>query len=84
MSTGTDEERSQQMNVLLTGSPARALLCDFGLARIEDEIHSGLTTDSGNEGTMRYRSPELVMDGNASHNTKTDVWSWGCLLLEVR
>ncbi|KAL8415416.1 hypothetical protein RB596_006141 [Gaeumannomyces avenae] len=56
------------------------LLADFGTSRIRPDGH--LTT-SGNcrEGTPRYWAPE-AMDG-ADRNTASDIWSLGCVFLEM-
>lgn len=60
------------------------MLCDFGLARIQEETPSGLTTTSQTVGTIRYTSPEVVNEEGLVHTLSTDIWSWGCLLLVVR
>lgn len=65
----------------LVNERGNAMLCDFGLARVLEEIPSGLTTRSTRIGTLRYVSPELMMD--ARHTRESDVWAWACLLLEV-
>lgn len=59
------------------------MLCDFGLARIMDEVPSGLTTSKRIVGTPRYASPELFMDDDHAHTFASDTWAWGCLFLEV-
>lgn len=61
----------------------RAMLCDFGLAKIVEDVPSGLTTSSLPLGTPAYMSPELLNVLDASHTANSDVWSWGCLLLVV-
>lgn len=58
-----------------------AMLCDFGLARIDEEGPSGLTTSDSTKYTPRYASPELLMVTMARHTLKSDIWAWGCLLL---
>lgn len=58
------------------------MLCDFGLARLEEDVPSGLTTARGKEGSTCYLSPELVRD-TASRTAKSDVWARGCLFMEV-
>lgn len=62
----------------------KAVLCEFGLARILAEVPSGLTTSTVHMGTTRYASPELVNSDNPCHTSQSDVWAWGCLLLVVR
>lgn len=59
------------------------MLCDFGLARIQTEDPSGLTTTASPKYTTRYASPELVMESGARITLASDVWAWGCLFLDV-
>lgn len=59
------------------------MLCDFGLARVLEEVPSGLTTSKVTLGTPRYASPELVMEDDPLRDLPSDVWAWGCLVLEV-
>lgn len=74
---------SLQENTLVN-ERGRAVLCDFGLARILDDEHTGLTTTDTTKYTTRYASPELVMREGAVHSLRSDMWAWGCLLLDVR
>lgn len=49
---------------------------------LEDDP-TGLTTSGSLKYTVRYASPELLMEGRARHTLMTDVWAWACLLLDV-
>lgn len=63
----------------------QAILMDFGLSKAMEGTPSGLTTTSfGLRGSTRYMSPELVSEDDARRTLASDVWAWGCLLLEVR
>ncbi|KAK8096024.1 kinase-like protein [Apiospora kogelbergensis] len=65
-------------NVLVKGD--KVFLSDFGTSRVCLEGH--LTTRGGSpEGTPRYWAPE-VGDG-ADRNTASDIWSLGCVFLEM-
>ncbi|KAK7420409.1 hypothetical protein QQX98_002832 [Neonectria punicea] len=65
-------------NVLVKGG--QVLLADFGTSRICLDGH--LTTNGeAKEGTPRYWAPE-VMEG-ADRNTASDIWSLGCVFLEM-
>ncbi|KPM40415.1 hypothetical protein AK830_g6150 [Neonectria ditissima] len=65
-------------NVLVKGG--QVLLADFGTSRICLDGH--LTTNGeSKEGTPRYWAPE-VMEG-ADRNTASDIWSLGCVFLEM-
>lgn len=55
---------------------ASVLLTDFGLS------HETLDTSSGpKSGTTRYQSPEMA--ASDKRNESTDVWSLGCVFLEI-
>lgn len=60
-----------------------ALLCDFGLARVLEEVPSGLTTTSIGTCSLRYAAPELISDDVSPHTLPSDMWALGCLLLVV-
>ncbi|KAL3820472.1 hypothetical protein ACJIZ3_006377 [Penstemon smallii] len=65
-------------NVLLD-KEMNARLGDFGLARMHD--HDKVAGTTRVVGTIGYIAPEIVVSGRAS--TKTDVFSYGVLVLEV-
>ncbi|GMU66205.1 MAG: hypothetical protein AMXMBFR36_24790 [Acidobacteriota bacterium] len=75
-------------NVMLVDDPqaeggVRAVVTDFGLARVEDE-RGGLETLTGSDvavGTPSYMSPEQVEGGAIT--AATDVYSFGILLYEM-
>ncbi|KAG8901679.1 hypothetical protein FRB99_005173 [Tulasnella sp. 403] len=71
------------LNILIN-SLGRAMLCDFGLAKATDSSAAKAepTTPANDGGTVRYWSPELFVDG-AHPTLESDVWAWGCLLLEI-
>ncbi|KAG8963637.1 hypothetical protein FRC05_004571 [Tulasnella sp. 425] len=70
-------------NVLVTDD-FQAVLMDFGLSKALEGTPSGLTTTSfGLRGSTRYMSPELVSEDDARRTLASDVWAWGCLLLEI-
>lgn len=80
----------KQKNILVDGNQ-RARVCDFGLSRVQKSTsgaRSGYTT-STLAGSVRWMSPELVkhdQDGSstAGFTRESDVWAFGCLILEVR
>lgn len=53
-------------------------LGDFGLARTQEEDHSSVTRVVG---TLGYLAPEYAESGKVS--TKTDVYSFGVILLQL-
>ncbi|KAG8949524.1 Glycosyltransferase Family 90 domain containing protein [Tulasnella sp. 424] len=67
---------------VLVNREFKAVLCDFGLSQMVQEDDCGLTTSKGFKGSTRYLSPELVKD-EGPRTLASDVWAWGCLLLEI-
>lgn len=70
-----------QENTLID-EEGNAQLCDFGLAKILEDVPSGLTTTSTSCCSVRYAAPELLHD-DSSHGLESDMWAWGCLVLVV-
>ncbi|KAG9000191.1 hypothetical protein FRB94_005635 [Tulasnella sp. JGI-2019a] len=70
------------LNILMS-SERRAILCDFDLALASDEVQSGLTTSKGLKGSLRYCCKELLMADEAMRTRSSDMWAWGCLLVEI-
>ncbi|KAG8891423.1 hypothetical protein FRB99_003601, partial [Tulasnella sp. 403] len=68
-----------KLNVLVSANTS-AMLCDFGLSKSAEGMTA--TSNMNNGGTARYWSPELFQEGNRP-TLESDVWAWGCLLLEV-
>ncbi|KAK1360388.1 Mitogen-activated protein kinase kinase kinase YODA [Heracleum sosnowskyi] len=56
-------------------------LADFGLAKRSGGVSCGAGGEYKNRGTLLYSSPESVVFG--IHETAMDVWSLGCMLLEM-
>lgn len=69
---------------VLVNSDRRALLADFGLSRALDTGPTGFTTGNDARGTVRYSSPEVLLHGAAAASLPGDMWSWGCLVFEVK
>ncbi|KAG8953715.1 Platinum sensitivity protein [Tulasnella sp. 424] len=59
------------------------MLADFGLSKALEDGPTGLTTSGGLKGTLRYYSPELIRDEDSKHSLPSDIWAWGCLVLEA-
>ncbi|KAF2679632.1 kinase-like protein [Lentithecium fluviatile CBS 122367] len=66
-------------NILL--SEGRVLLCDFGISLEWTESENGTTEGVSFSFTRRYAAPEVFRDGK--RNSKTDIWSLGCVFLEI-
>lgn len=65
-------------NILLDGN-LEARVADFGLAKLLEDEESHITTIVA--GTFGYLAPEYMQSGRATE--KTDVYSFGVLMLEV-
>ncbi|KAL1525884.1 hypothetical protein AB1Y20_020712 [Prymnesium parvum] len=74
---------------VLDGAP-RLVIADFGVSKLYAEAEEGYT--SRDRGTEFIKSPEMLVVANKSHvpagddagvNSRSDVWSIGCLLFEV-
>jgi serine/threonine protein kinase len=71
------------LNILLDEDKQVAKISDFGLSRIA--IITSITTKSTKinnaKGTVRYMAPEIARGEVCTF--KSDVWSFGCILLEM-
>merc|ERR1719247_3094871 len=69
----------KSMNVLLAEDGVK--LCDFGLTQSME--HTCLTRKPGGEsGSPRYSPPEIFLP-QAAMTEKVDIWSLGCVLIEL-
>ncbi|KZV82880.1 kinase-like protein [Exidia glandulosa HHB12029] len=62
---------------ILISEYCHAQLSDFGLASVDDYVTTSLT------GTARWMSPELFTGETARATTASDVWAFGCVMVEV-
>ena len=69
-------------NILYHRTPnsAELLWSDFGLAKTFNQTHKSVTTSSFN-GSIEYAAPETLR--NDEHGRSADVFSFGCVLLEI-
>ncbi|MEZ4681805.1 MAG: serine/threonine-protein kinase [Caldilineaceae bacterium] len=69
-------------NILLRNrNPNEVILTDFGLARLFDDMVTGLTVSGALVGTPTYMSPEAVRGEPC--DARTDVYSLGVVLYEL-
>lgn len=67
-------------NILLNNE--RMLLCDFGISLEWTQSENGTTEGGGSGFTRRYAAPE-VFRVDTTRNSKTDIWSLGCVYMEI-
>jgi serine/threonine protein kinase len=68
-----------QSNILVNEA-GDAKLADFGLSVLLIEGHITATTSNG---TYRWSAPELFVEGEVHRTPPSDVYSFGCVCLEV-
>lgn len=68
---------------MLVNDSQEAAICDFGLARIIQEMQTGFTTTAQGQGGKGYLDPELL-DCEEKKTTHSDVYRFGGLVLYVR
>ena len=66
-------------NIMIRGSDRRAILMDFGIAKVDDA--QGLTTEGIVLGTPEYMSPEQA--DSADVDPRSDIYSFGIMLYEI-
>jgi serine/threonine protein kinase len=66
-------------NILL--SEGRVYLCDFGISRDFSQNENSTTEGDVLKFTQRYCAPEV--SGREARNTKSDIWSLGCVFMEI-
>ncbi|KIO18140.1 hypothetical protein M407DRAFT_84250, partial [Tulasnella calospora MUT 4182] len=67
---------------VLVNLECRAILCDFGLARLyEDSGFARLESTAGFKGSIRWCSPELLEGG--PRTASSDVYAWAWLVWEI-
>ncbi|KAH6904683.1 kinase-like domain-containing protein [Coprinopsis sp. MPI-PUGE-AT-0042] len=72
-------------NNVLIADDGRAVLCDFGLSKVIEELGqpSGLTISNPAAGPIRWQAPELMQDDDAEMTLASDVWSFACTAFEI-
>ncbi len=69
-------------NILLSQDGRRAVLVDLGVAKLATDTNGGVTRTREFVGSLRYASPEQVLDsGQVDH--RSDIYSLGATLWEL-
>jgi serine/threonine protein kinase len=71
-----------QANILLTEG-GDAQLADFGLTIVGDGTVDRMTTQSGEQGTLRWMSPERLDGATKRLQPTDDVYAFACLCYTV-
>ena len=66
-------------NILLTENNS-VKLCDFGTARLLERLNYSLKSMIG---TFHFMSPEAAAASDFHYGTKSDIWSFGCTVVEM-
>jgi mitogen-activated protein kinase kinase kinase len=56
-------------------------ISDFGISKRTDDIYGGAFTAM--QGTVFWMAPEVVNAQRKGYNFKIDIWSVGCVVLEM-
>lgn len=67
---------------LLVNSSCNLKICDFGLARLENDIGNKLESMSNYVATRWYRAPEIIIS-RTHYGKPSDIWSAGCVMGEL-
>lgn len=57
-------------------------ICDLSLSSFMRTKNTLRTTLGGTNGTRLYQAPEILLQ-NEKANTRTDIWSLGCIIYEI-
>ncbi|KAG1784045.1 kinase-like domain-containing protein [Suillus placidus] len=56
-------------------------ISNFGISKRTDELNG--TTSDAMQGTVFWMAPEVIHPPNKGYNAKIDIWSVGCVVLEM-
>ena len=56
-------------------------ISDFGISKRTDDMHGGAFTAM--QGTVFWMAPEVINTQKKGYNFKIDIWSVGCVVLEM-
>ncbi|CAF4087441.1 unnamed protein product [Adineta steineri] len=70
-------------NILLRDGTHEAVICDFGIAKLLDDDNQEKRRTNTTKGTIRWMAPELCAPPPEPSSYLSDVWSYGCIILEI-
>ncbi|CAF1340342.1 unnamed protein product [Rotaria sordida] len=70
-------------NILLRDDNHQGVICDFGISRsLENDIGIKKRNQTA-KGTIRWMAPEICTPPPEQSSFESDVWSYGCIILET-
>jgi len=58
-------------------------ISDFGISKRSDDIYDNDAELTSMQGSIFWMAPEVLHNGKRGYNAKIDIWSLGCLVLEM-
>ncbi|KZV95658.1 WD40 repeat-like protein [Exidia glandulosa HHB12029] len=68
---------------VLVSNDGTARLSDFGFSVILADHSLSLTQSTTAHGTFRWMAPELHLDDDIHYSYASDIWAFGCLVIEI-
>ena len=65
-------------NILINSNKFSLVICDFGSAKLVNPNQNNLAYIC----SRSYRAPQLII-GNRKYNTHVDMWSLGCIMVQM-
>jgi serine/threonine protein kinase len=66
---------------ILVETSGTCKISDFGISKRTDDINAGAFTAM--QGTVFWMAPEVINPQKKGYNFKIDIWSVGCVILEM-
>jgi len=57
-------------------------ISDFGISKRAEDIHNNQSF-TAMQGTVFWMAPEMILNNKQGYNAKIDIWSLGCVVLEM-
>ncbi|CAF3226619.1 unnamed protein product [Rotaria socialis] len=70
-------------NILLRTDTYQAVICDFGISRVVENETGTKKRNQTAKGTIRWMAPEICAPPPEQSSFASDVWSYGCIILEA-
>ncbi|KAL9601008.1 MAG: hypothetical protein Q9219_002830 [cf. Caloplaca sp. 3 TL-2023] len=58
-------------------------ISDFGISKKSDDIYGNDTSNNSMQGSVFWMAPEVVRSQSTGYSAKVDIWSLGCVVLEM-